>query len=277
MSQDILLHCHFFKNAGSTIDWALRRSFGTGFYENKEHFYSVLEWNNHLERLLEKQIITALSTHIFSLRPPKIDGVQFWLLAMVRHPIERVTSVAAFEKKQKYRNTFGTIADSAIGIQGYVEAFLRDGTPASIRNIHTLRFAGRDNGYPVSDDDFARAIRTLEQCPTIGMVEFFDESMVLFEEVLQTRFPQLDLAYIIQNVHQTPQGIGERILKLQTELGEDLFGRLLSKNAMDMRFYDLVKQIFHERIGAVPDFPLKLEKFRNRCREIEQKEQSGHV
>ena len=188
---------------------------------------------------------------------------------MCRHPIERVTSVAAYEKKQNYRNSLGTITDTKIGLQGYVESYLKDGTPASIRNMHTLRFAGRDNGRPVTEEDFATAVATLEQCQTIGVVEYFDESMVLFEEVLQPIFPHLDLAYIIQNVHQRPQSIDSRIEALRGQLGEGLFATLVQKNSMDLQLYDIVKSRFQQRIEAIPDFALKLASFRDRCRNLQ--------
>jgi hypothetical protein len=268
MKRNILLHCHFFKNAGTSIDWALMRNFKTSFHENKKHFYSVADWDDHLRHLLYDQTLQAISSHIFSLRPPEVSGVKFYLIAMFRHPIERVTSVAAYEKKQEYLNSLGTITDTNIGLREYVAAYLKDGTPASIRNIHTLRFAGRDNGCPVSDDDLARAVATVSLCQTIGVVEFFDESMVLFEEILQPVFPGLDLSYIKQNENQPPQSVDERIKSLKEQLGGDLYEMLVEKNAMDMKLYEIVKLRFHERIGAMSGFSLKLKLFRDRCHSL---------
>lgn len=265
MKRNIILHCHFFKNAGTSIDWALRRSFGEAFYENKQHFYSVSDWNCNLEEVVKNCSVKAVSSHIFSLQPPVVADHTFFVIAMYRHPIERVTSVAAYEKKQNYRNSLGTITDIEIGLQGYVEAYLQDGTPASIRNMHTLRFAGRDNGRPVTEEDFTRAVKTLKECKTIGMVEHFDESMVLFEEVLRPSFPSLNLAYLVQNVYQRPQSIEERIQKLRIDLGEELFEVLLAKNMMDLKLYDIVKNHFLQRIEEIPDFTIKLAHFRERC------------
>lgn len=268
MKRNIVLHCHFFKNAGTTLDWALKRSFGPGFHENTLHFYSIPDWNAHLREVTREHPVYAISSHIFSLFPPEIAGVTFSVVTMCRHPIERVTSVAAYEKKQEYRNTLGTITDPNIGLRDYVAAYLKDGTPASIRNIHTLRFAGRDNGCPVTADDYERALATVGKYETIGVVEYFDESMVLFEEVLRPVFPNLDLAYLKQNVHQEPNSIDARIKSLQVQLGDTLFDLLLQKNSMDIKLYEAVKERFRERIGAIPDFSGKLERFRGRCRDL---------
>lgn len=269
MERRVVLHCHFFKNAGSSIDWALGRNFGVAFHENKHHFYSVSDWGSHLRDLLANDhSIQAITSHIFSLRPPVIEGISFSMIAMCRHPIERVTSVAAYEKKQNYRNSLGTITDTEIGLRGYVEAYLKEGTPASIRNMHTLRFAGRDNGCPVTEEDFGNALATLEQCKTIGVVEYFDESMVLFEESLRPYFPNLDLAYIIQNVHQKPQSVERRIQELRGHLGDELFEILVQKNNMDLRLYGIIKEHFQKRLGEIPDFQEKLAQFRKRCRDL---------
>lgn len=265
MKRNILLHCHFFKNAGSSIDWSLARNFGENFFENKQHFYSVHDWNAHLECLSKETKIQCVTSHIFSLHPPEIEGVAFFMLAMLRHPIERVTSVAAYEKKQGFRNTHGNISDHSQGIKEYINAYMQDGSPATIRNIHVLRFAGRDNGLPVTDQDYQKAVATLRRIDTVGLVEYFDESMVLFEELLRPIFPQLDLAYIPQNVRQDPKGRHERLDQLHAELGDELFSLLCEKNRMDLELYHLAQEVFRDRIRNIPRFDYKLEDFRKRC------------
>jgi len=234
MGRNILLHCHFFKNAGSSIDYALRRCFPQTLYENKTEF-SIVDWNDFLASLLQAQPeIQAVSSHVFSLTPPKIEGIKFHCLTMFRHPIERVTSVAAYDKKRNFRNsTCNIIKNHKITLRGYIKSYLRDGTPASIRNVHTMRFAGEDRGTcPATQKDFNKAIAALNQCPTVGLVNngAFDESMVLFEEHLKPAFPNIDLSYIKQNVHQRPQSINQRLRQLEEQIGEELFNILLYKN-----------------------------------------------
>lgn len=267
MSRNIIFHCHFFKNAGSSVDWALRRSFGKEFYENKKVF-PIAEWNDYLALLVKNESFHVLSSHIFSLRPPIVENTNFHIIALYRHPIERVTSVAAYEKRQNYRNSLGTITNVDIDMCGYVKAYLEPGTPASIRNMHTLRFAGRDNGMPVTDEDFAKAVDTLDNCPTIGLVEAFDESMVLFEEHLRPIFPSLNLAYIPQNVMQVAEPLEKRIQNLKTEIGNETFEMLCKKNEFDLRLYELAKVRFKERLASIPDFHKKLHSFRARCSEL---------
>lgn len=267
MTRDILFHCHFFKNAGSTIDWALTNCFPETLYEHKGEL-SIQDWNKCLENIVQNPAIQVISSHIFTLRPPPIGGINLHLISVFRHPIERVTSVAKFDKMRNYRNSIGIIKNRNVGIKGYVKAYLRDGTPASIRNMHTQRFAGKDQGSPTTQKDFKQAVETVNQLKTIGLVEAFDESMVLFEEHLRPIFPNLDLAYRIQNVHQRPQSIEQRINNLRSQLGEELFKILLAKNDKDLKLYSIVKSHFYDTIKKIENFSTKLRDFQKRCAQL---------
>ncbi len=191
---------------------------------------------------------------------------------MLRHPIERITSVASFDKRRNYRNSKNIIKNSNISFRGYIKAYLHDGTPASIRNMHTLRFAGDDRGSPpVTEKDLCRATEYINSCRNVGILEYFDESMVLFEENLKPFFPCLDLSYIVQNAHQKPQTQQQRISDLRIQLGEELFEILLARNAYDLTLYESTKSLFLQRIGQIENFPQKLRDFRERYRNIQQK------
>jgi len=267
MARDVLLHCHFFKNAGSTIDCALKRCFPHAFYENKTEF-SIVQWNDFLRTTLQElPNISAISSHVFTLRSPVIADVNLHYVAMFRHPIERITSVAAYDKRRNYRNSAcNIIKNHKITIKGYVKAYLRDGAPASIRNVHTMRFAGEDRGTPpATQEDFNKAVKTLKRCPSIGLVEEFDTSMVLFEEQLKPVFPNLDLSYIKQNVHQMPQSVEKRIRKLREQLGDELFKILLAKNEKDVRLYAMFKASFYKKVQEIDNFSDKLQNFKKRC------------
>ncbi len=268
MARDIILHCHFFKNAGSTIDWALRRCFLNSFYEHHGEL-SIQEWNKYLEKITADPKIQIVTSHFFTFPPAPISNINLHPIAMLRHPIERVSSVAYFDKKRNYRLSKNIIRDTNISIRGYIKAYLRDGTPASIRNMHTLRFAGDDRGSPpATKKDFQRAIDYIKRSKNIGLLEAFDESMVLFEENLRPIFPTLDLSYIIQNAHQKRQTEQQKISNLRMQIGEELFEILLVKNTYDLKLYKNTKKLFLKRIGEIDNFPQKLHDFRERCRNL---------
>ena len=270
----VIYHCHLFKNAGSSLDWSLRRCFGQNFFENRKHFYSIIKWNEFLSDYIKAhEKIIGLTSHICSLVPPKVENVSLFSLALYRHPIERITSVASYEKKQGYKNSLGTISEKHVTLSEYVSAYLSKGKPASIRNMHTLRFAGRDNGTPVTDTDYQKALATLKNIPTIGLVRRYDESMVLFEESLRPYFPDLDLAYIPQNINQPPATIEQRLLQLRDELGDELYEQLCRANEYDLRLYVKTCELFEERIARIDHFESKLAEFRKRCQALAREQQ----
>ncbi len=268
MVRNIILHCHFFKNAGSTIDWALRRCFPDSFYEHHGEL-SIPDWNTCLKNILVERQIQVITSHIFAFPPPPFPNINLHPIAMLRHPIERVTSVALFDKRRNYRNSKDVIRNPKVSLRGYIKSYLRDGTPASIRNMHTLRFAGDDRGSPpATSEDLRQAESCVNSCRNIGILEVFDESMVLFEENLKPFFPKLDLSYIIQNAQQKPQTQQQRMASLKMRIGKELFEILLAKNAYDLKLYENTKKIFFQRIEEIDNFSKKLYNFRARCRNL---------
>ncbi len=70
MIRNIILHCHFFKNAGSTIDWALRRCFPNSFYEHQGEL-SIPGWNKRLANIILDSKVQVVTSHIFTFPPPQ--------------------------------------------------------------------------------------------------------------------------------------------------------------------------------------------------------------
>ena len=97
----VLLHGHMFKNAGTTLDWSLRRSFGAGFYEHRDDAAMREAPDHALAVALRNKAVVALSSHNLPCPPPVIPGVHFHCVFLLRHPIARILSVYAFERAQQ--------------------------------------------------------------------------------------------------------------------------------------------------------------------------------
>jgi len=57
-----------------------------------------------------------------------------------------------------------------------------------MKNFQTIILSSRDNHHEANSDDFNQAIQRLKDCTILGLVERFDESMVLAEEILRDCF-----------------------------------------------------------------------------------------
>lgn len=261
----ILLHAHIFKNAGTTLDWALRRSFGDGFVEHQQE---DLMRSRGVERLAEvvgqQPGLRALSSHHMPAIPPALDGYRFHQIYLLRHPLRRALSAYRFERRQD-ADTRGARAAKELDLRAYLAWRLQPDVPNVVKNYQVAYLAGCHEplvSAATSVGHFAAARETLQRLPLVGLVERFDESMVLFESLLAAQFPGLDLAYRRQN-QSSAEDAGNLSAVLEA-MGE-MAGPMVDANALDLALYQQAKVKFDIAIASISGFDDKLMEFRNRC------------
>ncbi|MEQ8517030.1 MAG: sulfotransferase family 2 domain-containing protein [Chromatocurvus sp.] len=258
----VLLHGHIFKNAGSTLDWSLRRSFGAGFCEHRNDAAMREAPEDVLAEALEQEALVALSSHNLPSPPPYIPDVSFHSLFLLRDPVERVLSVYAFERAQRAQ-TPGAQAAKRLTLQDYVAWRLQDPVRPVIRNFQTRFLAGgavRHASDPLSAVDVASARQRLAAGALVGIVERYDESMVVLEAALKPLFPHIDLACVPQNVG--PEGAGGE-KSVREQLGP-LWQDAMAHNTHDLALYSLAVETLDGKIAALPHFERELNQFRQR-------------
>jgi len=263
----VIIHNHLFKNAGTTIDFALRRNFGDQFLDHRDD-ESMMKGSSYLGPfLLENPDIVALSTHNLTLPLPALEGVYLPMIMMLRHPIERVTSVYHFERKQLDSDTEGAVYARGHSLKEYIQWRMIQSVTNTVRNFYMGRsMPPRPSAnQPFTKNEFHDACDFLRNVEMLGFVDQFDESMVLFEEFLKPIFPEINLAYIPKNVSQEFKTIEERVGELEEELGTSLFDAFYHSNKNDLALFERVKEFFVEKIQAVSAFESKLQEFKERC------------
>src|SRR3972149_2125526 len=120
----VILHYHLFKNAGTSVDALLKTNF-EGRWVTREfgggpHAANVAKVRQWVE---EEKDAVAFSSHTTMLPPPKVEGVQFFPIVFVRHPIDRIASAYAFERKQK-ENGFGAVLARNTSLGAYIDVRL---------------------------------------------------------------------------------------------------------------------------------------------------------
>ncbi len=266
----IVIHNHLFKNAGSTIDWALKRSFGSSFVDHRDDAL-MRKGRDYLGPYLENdEHINAISTHHLSFPLPEVKGIHLLVMTMFRHPIERVTSVYNFERKQTCNSTPGVIHARKFSIGEYIEWRLKPEVGSTIRDFHSRRMLPYKKACneQVTLSELRLVEESVKRSEMIGIVEKFDESMVLFEEEMKVHFPTVDLSYALQNIGQNPnEKQGERLRKLKSEIGEATYSSLEESNQSDLMLHGFVVNEFNRRVSNIDGFQEKLENFRLRCQE----------
>ena len=265
----VIVHNHVFKNAGSSIDWALKRNFGDGFFDHRDDLNMRTGAGYVATFLRDHPHVSALSTH--HLRPPlpEMDRVRFMTIMMLRHPLERVTSVYRFERQQKPADTLGAKFARSHTLRQYVLWRMQPDVPPTIRNFHIFRslpgpFSWKND---IGPRELAQARAYIDSVELLGLVERFDESMVLFESSLRPVCPTIDLSYRIQNVGQNPaESLAERIEMLRAQIGEAAFALLADRNQSDLELYAYARQKFEERWQRSNAGGDALTDFQRRCR-----------
>lgn len=268
--QRVILHGHIFKNAGTTLDWSFARSFGDGFLDHRQDQVMIQHGGAHLRDVLQASPdLAVISSHHMPRDLPKLDNVQFQPLYLLRHPLLRLRSAYRFERKQD-ADTPGAKAAREKSFAEYVSWRMQHDVSRTIRNYQTVYLAGfhrRASNALLALKCFSDAIETFKTVPLIGLVEEYDASMVVFESVLKQDFPQLDLAYVAQNVTQPKKRASDtdqEVASVLSELG-DLAKVVIDENSYDLALYQLVKARLGSQTAAIVDFPGQMEAFNKRC------------
>lgn len=272
----IIIHCHIFKNAGTTFDWSLQRNFGDSFVDHRDDD-AMRTGGQYLQSfLLEHPNVKALSSHWVQFPLPEIDECQILHALILRHPIDRAGSVYAFEKLQKAQ-TLGAQKAKELSFKEFVQWQLE--MPFGNMNNFQLRFLLDKEvklTKELTEENYGMALERINTCSLLGIVERYDESMVLFEKYLRPYHPGIELAYIQQNT--TPdrdKNLQMRLEKIAEELGDDTYQKLLLRNKWDIKLYEAACTNLGERVTKTPDFKQLLSNFRKNCSGVQGKSLSG--
>ena len=112
-------------------------------------------------------------------------------------------------------------------------------------------------------------IQRIKSVPIVGVVDRFDESMVLAEEYLKNFFQEIDLSYIKKNISNDRIGsLEERLESGRVEIGDELMDLLIKKNSKDFKIYSTANEQLENRIKQIKDFEKKLSDFKARCKNL---------
>jgi hypothetical protein len=235
----IILHYHLFKNAGTSLDAAFKENFSEekGEWVTKEFpAQPALNREQVKQWIIDNPQAKCFSSHTALLPTPKIDGVIVLPVIFLRHPIDRIASAYAFEKKQ-VGDGFGAVLARNTDFNGYVETRLVISNDRQCRNFHIQRLStmfGEKQG-----DEFTRAKMAINKLPFVGIVENFSSSLKELEQWLNKEgFQDLKLAPSEKNVSRSIEvPLSEKLNKIEKNLQENVWTKLLEANKGDIELY----------------------------------------
>lgn len=268
----MLIHYHIFKNAGSTIDWILQKNFGKDALKlDESNPDGHIKPQTMLEFLHEHPSPKSFSSHQLRFPTPQNQDYRFLPIVFIRHPIDRIFSIYHFLHHNPDVNELNDILKANNStLKDFVQFNLKS-NPKRMRD-NQLKFLARRGKIRLYGKHYLfRAYRTIKKCTVLGIVERMDDSLVLAEEILQNYFPEIDLAYVAQNIRTRNPSLEKRIEEGKDEIGETLMNKLITINKWDFSLYKYANNELNLRIANINNFYQKLNDFKKRCNELSDK------
>jgi hypothetical protein len=255
----ILLHYHFFKNAGTTIEEILAHS----FYENyarldTEDFDGAVSPEQLVSYLRRHPRMRAVSSHQFRYPVPQIPGYIFLDLCFLRDPIDRIRSMYDYFREKPVPGE----PASELAREGPVGAFvagLVEHHAYRVSNVQVNLLANGIVNDPPVETDLTRATEVMLKTSFLGVVDCFFESLVAGQYFIRPVFPSLALAQQPANVSGSLEdAMQARIEKFRQACDPDVFSELVRLNTLDSELVNRARTEVHRRFSMVPGGPARL-------------------
>jgi hypothetical protein len=226
--RQVVIHYHFFKNAGTSIDQAFRQIFEERWIEVE------VTQPRDLSDFIEKHPgHVVFSSHSALFPVPQIAGTAIFPIVFIRHPLDRIQSIYKFERQQQPISTKGSRMAKELDLRGYVAWRLE--VDHLIKNFHVTRFSSGLRQRP----SLNAALAYVDTLPFVGVVEYFSHSLKRLESYLQLAFPGTQLVEKKANVtRKEGTTLDQRIAELKELLGQFLFDEVLRNNEDDLKLYE---------------------------------------
>ena len=250
----VLLHYHFLKNAGSTIENILDRNFGERFLRIDTANRSGHLTNEALMSQLEQRPeVVAISSHQIRHPLPAARGYLFFDICFLRDPIDRIRSMYDyFRQRPSEGDRFSELANRST--LGEFVTCLVDHFPEEVTNVQVALLAnGGVDEQPPGERDFEIALERMLETSFLGVVHRFGESAAAGRWFLDPVFPNLDCAEPPANVSGGLEGtVALRRRKLRAACGRRVYTKLLRLNALDCELFRRARAEVRRRFALIP-------------------------
>ena len=269
---NVVVHYHIFKNAGTTVDWILKKNFGelARTFDGSDPEGTVPA-HYLLDFIKQFPDSKSISSHQLRLSPSlKNDNYNFIPMIFIRDPIDRAFSIYSYFRRRDDDYSFSVKARTS-SMKEFLEWYFNTNNPV-MRNFQVVYLTKDDFFISVDASDYNFAKERLKNIPILGVVEQMDESLVIAEQLLSTYFEKIDLSYIKQNVSPDRNGTLESRLSVgKTLVGDEIWNLLIKSNDLDLKLYNEARETVNFRKQNIDNFEAKLKNFVERCKKLQMK------
>lgn len=261
----VIVHYHIFKNGGSTIEYVLEREFPGRFATiHGGGPDAALDAADLIEFLRQHPDIASVSSHHLRYPKPLSRQTVFFDWCFLRDPLGRLYSTYHHFRRSNSDLLLAHWARS-YNPREFAKRLI-DEAPHQVSDVQVTQLASAGAfTRPADEQDLERATAAVRDMAVPGLVEMFDESLVVAEYFLRPAFPTLRLEYVSQNVGDAARRGAEQSREYWEGVwGKDVCGRLLRMNEMDMELARRTKREIRRRLDRVPQAAERLADLRSR-------------
>jgi len=267
----VCLHFHIYKNAGSTIDFALKRNFSadavimdTGKPRGILSFDTVLHYCKK-----HHPAVKSFSSHQIRFPIPENPEIVFLPMVFIREPIDRAFSIYRFDKRRDdIKDDKGVDMAKKLSASEYFKWNMTQEDHFVMKNFQVRFLATKPPRVHAEPKDVETVFERLKECTIVGVVDRMDESLLLAEEKLGSFFGKIDFSYVKQNVSKERQvSLNDRLENIRMEIGNNIFSDLKNVNDLDYQLYTRANEILDENLKSLKNMEEKLLDFKKRSKE----------
>lgn len=249
----VLLHYHFFKNAGTTIEEILANSFFENYARlDTDDFDGDVSTDALVAFLNRHPGMKAVSSHQFRYPVPQVPGYIFLDLCFLRDPIDRIRSMYDYFREKPVPGEPASDLACEQSIGGYIAALVEHHT-YRVSNVQVNLLANGIVNDPPVEADLIRATQVMLRTSFLGVVDRFHESLVAGQYFLRPVFPNLAVAQQPANVSGA-----SRMEIFRKACDADVYSELVRLNALDVELVSRARAEVHRRFAMVPDGSARL-------------------
>lgn len=197
-SRTVILHCHLFKNAGTSLDHILKQNFGDRWVTREFDMGQGSNTDQVEDWILTSPRAVAFSSHTVTGPLPVIPDTEIVPVLLLREPLSRISSAYRFERNQQ-ADTFGAKLAKENDLAGYVSSRLANPQDRQCQNFQSWRLAMFCPG-PEAELQRAKAGAALiNDVGVLGLVEAFDQALMALQSRVEDVFPDFSWQQVRAN------------------------------------------------------------------------------
>jgi hypothetical protein len=250
----VVLHYHILKNAGTTLETILDRSFRNRFRSIDEDERDAHFPNAALLSLVSRNPdLKAISSHHIRYPVPTVPGFIFFDLCFLRDPIDRIRSTYDYFREKPSAGDPVSQYANELSLGEFISHLIEE-MPWYVNDVQVnLLSNGVVNDCP-RKEDLDRATARMMRMSFPGVVDCFTESLVAGQYFLQPIFPELNCTASALNVSSGfGSALTERIARVQEACGKKVFADLLDLSAWDLELLDRARVEIGRRYSLIPE------------------------